>query len=73
MNNNREIPKKHLDVYKTQIFTKLLQTRKIEKMPICINIAAIKGQLNSEWIYEVIVSTKMSKKMFPDFCPTLSA
>ena len=31
MNNNREILKKYLDVYKTQIFTKLLQTRKIFK------------------------------------------
>ena len=30
MNNNREILKKYLDVYKTQIFTKLLQTRKIK-------------------------------------------
>ena len=31
-----------------------------------------KGQLNSEWIYEVIVSPKMPTKKFPDFCPTLS-
>ena len=29
-----------------------------------------KGQLNSEWIYEVIVSPKMPTKDFPDFCPT---
>ena len=28
-----------------------------------------KGQLNSEWIYEVIVSPKMSTKNFNDFCP----
>ena len=28
-----------------------------------------KGQLNSEWIYEVIVSPKMSTKKFKDFCP----
>ena len=27
-----------------------------------------KGQLNSEWIYEVIVSPKMPTKNFPDFC-----
>ena len=31
-----------------------------------------KGQLNLEWIYEVIVSPKMPTKNFPDFCPTLS-
>ena len=29
----------------------------------------IKGQLNSEWIYEVIVSPKMPTKHFSDFCP----
>ena len=31
----------------------------------------IKGQLNSEWIYEVIVSPKMPTKNYQDFCPTL--
>ena len=30
----------------------------------------IKGQLNSEWIYEVIVSPKMQTKNYKDFCPT---
>ena len=29
-----------------------------------------KGQLNSEWIYEVAFSPKMPTKIFPDFCPT---
>ena len=28
-----------------------------------------KGQLNSEWIFEVIVSPKMPTKHFSDFCP----
>ena len=28
-----------------------------------------KGQLNSEWIYDVIVSPKMPTKNFKDFCP----
>jgi hypothetical protein len=28
-----------------------------------------KGQLISEWIYEVIVSPKISTKNFKDFCP----
>ena len=28
-----------------------------------------KGQLNSEWIYEVIVSPKTTNKYFKDFCP----
>ena len=29
-----------------------------------------KGQLNSEWIYEVIVSPKMQAKKYKEFCPT---
>ena len=29
-----------------------------------------KGQLDSEWIYEVIVSPKMKTKNYKDFCPT---
>ena len=29
-----------------------------------------KGQLNSEWIYEVIVSPKMQTKNYKDFYPT---
>ena len=29
-----------------------------------------KGQLKSEWIYEVIVSPKMQTKNYKDFCPT---
>ena len=29
-----------------------------------------KGQLNSEWISEVIVSPKMETKNYKDFCPT---
>ena len=33
------------------------------------NCEWIKGQLNSEWIYEVIVSPKMPTKIFKDFCP----
>ena len=33
-------------------------------------IDSSKGKLNSEWIYEVIVSPKMPTKNFKDFCPT---
>ena len=29
-----------------------------------------KGQLNSEWIYEVIVFSKIPTKNYRDFCPT---
>ena len=29
------------------------------------------GQLNSEWIYEVIVSPKMQTKNYKDFCPII--
>ena len=32
---------------------------------------AAKVQLNSEWIYEVIVSPKIPTKNYRDFCPTL--
>ena len=32
---------------------------------------ADKGQLSSEWSYEVIVSPKMPTKNLKDFCPTL--
>ena len=32
-------------------------------------IPTLKGQLNSEWIYEVIVPPKMPTKSFPDVCP----
>ena len=28
-----------------------------------------KGQLNSEWIFELIVSPKMPTKYYQDFCP----
>ena len=27
-----------------------------------------KGQLNSEWIYEIIISPKMPKKKYKDIC-----
>ena len=30
---------------------------------------SLKGQLNSEWIYEFIVSPKMPTKNYQDFCP----
>ena len=33
------------------------------------NEELFKGQLNSEWIYEVIVSPKISTKNYRDFCP----
>ena len=29
----------------------------------------VKGQLNSEWIYEIIVSPKVQTKNLKDFCP----
>ena len=34
-----------------------------------ISVLPSKGQLNSEWIYEVIVSPKMTTKNLKDFCP----
>ena len=33
------------------------------------NYVVHKGQLNSEWIYEVIISPKMPTKNLKDFCP----
>ena len=35
-----------------------------------ISVEAAKGQLNSEWIYEIIVSPKMQTKIYKDFCLT---
>ena len=32
-------------------------------------LAVAKGQLNSEWIYEIMVSPKMPTKNYQDFCP----
>ena len=34
-------------------------------------MVSFKGQLNSEWIYEVIVSPKMQTKNYKDFRPTI--
>ena len=34
------------------------------------NCSGFKGQLNSEWIYEVIISSKIPTKNYRDFCPT---
>ena len=36
---------------------------------IKISDYSTKGQLNSEWIYDVIVSPNMPTKIFKDFCP----
>ena len=33
------------------------------------NLSHAKGQLNSEWIYDVIVYPKMPTKIFKGFCP----
>ena len=32
-------------------------------------LAFFKGQINSEWIDEFIISPKMPTKIYPDFCP----
>jgi hypothetical protein len=36
---------------------------------IKISDYSTKGQLNSGWIYDAIVSPKMPTKIFKDFCP----
>ena len=41
-----------------------------QKWPILHSKKTTKGQLNSEWIYEVIVSPKIQTKNYKDFCPT---
>ena len=33
------------------------------------NLGSAKGQLNSEWIHEFIVSPKRPTKNYQDFCP----
>ena len=40
------------------------------QLDACLYNALLKGQLNSEWIYEVIVSCKIQTKKYKDFCPT---
>ena len=32
-------------------------------------LRGIKGQLNSEWIYEIIISSEIPTKNYHDFCP----
>ena len=39
------------------------------KIKISVLWKGTKGQLNSEWIYEVIVSPKIPTKNYIDFCP----
>ena len=44
--------------------------RTLVKGLLANNNEETKGQLNSEWIYEVIISPKMLIKNYKDFCPT---
>ena len=41
----------------------------LEGLYTSLNVKAAKGQLYSEWIYDVIVSPKMPTKNFKDFFP----
>ena len=52
------------------ITTRVLQTE--TQFPFHSKQSAdfFKGQLNSEWIYEVIISPKMPTKNYQDFCPS---
>ena len=43
---------------------------KDQKFILRYYLLVLKGQLNSERIYEVIVSPKMPTNDFQDFCPT---
>ena len=62
----------HKCIIKMRHLSRPIQNRKWWFRKPCITeiIAGTKGQLNSEWIYEVIVSPKMPTKNFPDFCPS---
>ena len=51
-----------LFVYWMFLFVKMQSVARKFRIP--------KGQLNSEWIYEVIVSPKKPTKNYKDFCPT---
>ena len=44
--------------------------QKIRFIDQLYTVQCAKGQLNSEWIYEVIVSPKMQTKNYKNFCPT---
>ena len=46
-----------IDVMKGHLFWSQIRTKS-------------KGQLDSEWIYEIIVCPKMQTKNYKDFCPT---
>ena len=39
------------------------------KLNMALGLVHGKGQINSEWMYEVIVSPKMQTKNYQDFCP----
>ena len=41
----------------------------VSSAKVVSNYVVHKGQLNSEWIYEVIISPKMPTKNLKDFCP----
>ena len=47
---------------------KIFWSLSLDLLLYCIFIR-VKGQLNSEWIYEVIVCPKIPTKNFRDFCP----
>ena len=53
------------------MFVKFVFSKKATKFDkiFTVDLTLCKGQLNSEWIYEVIVYPKMPTKIFPDFCP----
>jgi hypothetical protein len=69
----------------TRISAHLLESKFIREMhmALCTNswqrvhwnlfelTPLLQGQLNSEWIYEVIISPKMQNKNYKDFCPTI--
>ena len=52
------------------LITAILQASSQKRSKI-IFILSFTGQLNSEWIYEVIISPKMQTKNYKDICPTI--
>ena len=62
-------------IYKLSLWTYFLQLSELEtqwKQQTKTSLKQPKCQLNSEWIYEVIVSPKMlTKNKFKNVCPTM--
>ena len=70
---SNQAPDFHLSVKMTQNVRCLIRYRFVfghfDRKAVEIFLKPTKGQLNSEWIYDVIVSPKIPTKNYRDLCP----